>query len=228
MEDKPLISHFALYSFTPDFWDLEGYEKQSQLTLFLDSVSAAGKAVYCYQVFPTRSEYDIMIWSADWVESNSSPATFFDQLAGAVNPFRRYVEPIENFWGMTRPSVYARGKSDQEIDPFKPERLQYHVIYPFSKTSEWYMLGRDTRQGMMNAHIRIGKTFGEIMQLLVYSFGVQDQEFVVSYEMDDLGKFSDLVNQLRATDARIYTLLDTPIITCIYKTKDELISLFSK
>ena len=74
---------------------------------------------------------------------------------------------------------------------------------------------------MMNEHIKLGKQFFDIKQLLVYSFGLQDQEFVVSYETEDLPKFSDLVHQLRSTEGRKYTLLDTPLITAIHMSNEE-------
>ena len=81
-------------------------------------------------------------------------------------------------------------------------------------------MSREARQGMMNEHIRIG------IQLLLYSFGVQDQEFVVVYEMDDLHQFSDLVNELRSSEARRYTLRDTPLHTAIYHPADETLALW--
>ena len=74
-------------------------------------------------------------------------------------------------------------------------------------------MSRDARQGMMNEHIRIGHQYPEIKQLLLYSFGLQDQEFVVVYETDDLPQFSDLVNELRGAEGRRYTERDTPAYT---------------
>ena len=75
---------------------------------------------------------------------------------------------------------------------------------------------------MMNEHIRIGKTYREITQLLLYSFGMQDQEFVVAYETENLPQFSDLVYELRSTEARLFTLRDTPIITGTFKSIAQL------
>ena len=40
------------------------------------------------------------------------------------------------------------------------------------------LMDRETRQGMMNEHIRVGRQYPEISQLLLYSTGLQDQEFV--------------------------------------------------
>jgi chlorite dismutase len=75
----------------------------------------------------------------------------------------------------------------------------------------------------MNEHIKLGKQYPEIKQLLLYSFGLQDQEFVVSYEMEDLAQFSDLVKGLRETEGRRHTLFDTPVITGVHRTVEEFI-----
>ncbi len=88
------------------------------------------------------------------------------------------------------------------------------------------MMSKDARQGMMNEHIRVGHQYPEIKQLLLYSFGLQDQEFIVVYEMDDLAQFSDLVNELRSTEARRYTERDTPIFTGVYHPAEETLRLW--
>jgi chlorite dismutase len=87
-------------------------------------------------------------------------------------------------------------------------------------------MSREARQGMMNEHIRIGKQYEDIKQLLLYSFGLQDQEFVVVYETEDLPRFSDLVNELRDTEARRYTSQDTPVYTAIYHPAEETLALW--
>ena len=85
-------------------------------------------------------------------------------------------------------------------------------------------MSMDARQGMMNEHIKIGKQYFDVKQLLVYSFGLQDQEFVVSYEVEELERFSELVNALRSTEGRRHTSLDTPIIVGIHRTPEEFAS----
>ena len=155
------------------------------------------------------------------MEEPGNAGVFLSRAARSVDAFRRWVEPVQSLWGFTRASTYSRGKSEQDMDPLEGLRAPYLVVYPFSKTKEWYLMSIDARQGMMNEHIKLGKQFFDIKQLLLYSFGLQDQEFVVSYETSDLARFSDLVNQLRDTEARRYTLLDTPIITGVYQTAEE-------
>jgi len=118
-------------------------------------------------------------------------------------------------WGFTQPSQYTKTRSTQELDPFDARALPYLVMYPFVKTTEWYLKPVEERRRMMFEHIKVGKQFPDITQLLLYSTGLQDQEFVVVYETDDLARFSRLVTELRSTAARPFTLRDTPLHTAI-------------
>jgi chlorite dismutase len=225
-ETARTLNHFSLLSFTDAYWALPAEERSTLHTSWLTGLRQAARTVDIYQVFPAEGEADLLVWSAVPIEAGCNTATFFQGFARATNPHRRYVRPGTTLWGYTRPSQYTKTRSNQEIDPFSPQRRQYLVMYPFTKTTEWYLLGREARQGMMNEHIRIGKQYEDISQLLLYSFGVQDQEFVVVYETDDLMRFSDLVNELRGTDGRRYTLRDTPLHTAIYHPAEETLALW--
>ena len=88
-------------------------------------------------------------------------------------------------------------------------------MYPFEKKREWYRLAADERQRIMANHIEVGRGYPEITINTAYSFGLDDQEFVVSFEADDPGQFLDLVQELRGTESSSYTLRDTPIFTCM-------------
>jgi chlorite dismutase len=136
-----------------------------------------------------------------------------------------YLEITTNLWGFTRPSTYTKRPTSQEQAIDLNDRQTYLTVYPFSKTPEWYLMSRDARQGMMNEHMRIGHDYADIRQVLLYSTGVDDQEFVVAYEMEDLPRFSELVVALRDTEARRYTLRDTPIITGIHRPLRETLAL---
>jgi chlorite dismutase len=207
------LNQFMGYRFTQLFWDLAEQERDEILGELSDSSKALAEAVYVYQAFPAVASIDFLIWSALSMKSESTTVEYFQSYAGKIKSFRRYIQPVENLWGYTGKSTYSRARSAQEIDPFDAQRPTYLVVYPFVKTKEWYLMGRDARQGMMNEHIRMGKGYPQIKQLLLYSFGLQDQEFVVVYEMEDLPLFSDLVHELRGTEARRYTQRDGPLIT---------------
>jgi len=67
----------------------------------------------------------------------------------------------------------------------------------------------------MRSHIETGRQYPQITINTAYSFGIDDQEFVVSFECDDPGDFLDLVQELRATESSAWTLRDVPIFSCI-------------
>jgi chlorite dismutase len=67
----------------------------------------------------------------------------------------------------------------------------------------------------MQDHIRIGREYPQVDNHTTYSFGLDDQEFVVAFEGDDPGMFLDLVNELRPTESSEYTERETPIFTCV-------------
>ena len=220
------LNHFAVFSFNDAYWSLAPEERADFGARWLADLQGAAERVDVYQVFPARADADLLVWSALHAEDACDAAGFFERFARAVNGQRALIRPTLTLWGFTKPSIYSRGRSAQEIDPFAEERKPYLIIYPFVKTAEWYLMSRDARQGMMNEHIRIGHQYPEITQLLLYSFGLQDQEFVVVYEADDLVQFSDLVTELRSSEARRFTERDTPIITAVYHPAEETLGLF--
>lgn len=220
-EEKPILGHFATYGFHPGFWDMEPDARAARARAWFDGIRSVSDVAHLYLTQGIETDSDVLVWSTVTIDEPGAPGRFFSERAAADNAGRDVMQLSHVIWGMTRPSEYSRAKSAQEIDSFAEERTPYLVMYPFTKTADWYLLGRETRQGMMNEHIRIGKQFREIKQLLLYSFGLQDQEFVVVYETDDLQLFSRLVYDLRDTEARRYTKGDTPLHTAVLTSPDE-------
>lgn len=221
-----ILGHFTFLKFTDTYWQFTEPERAAVRWTFLTSLAALDIQTSLYQVFPLNDECDFLLWSSLRVVESDSFDHFFSRYASFLNAQRSFIQPERVWWGFTRPSDYSRGNSSQEIDPFDGDRRKYLTIYPFTKSTDWYQLTRDSRQGMMNEHIRTGHQYPQIKQLLLYSTGLQDQEFIVVYEMDNLTEFSALVTDLRSSDARRYTLQDTPIFSAIYRTPEETLDLF--
>jgi chlorite dismutase len=127
---------------------------------------------------------------------------------------------------MTKRTMYL-----DRINPEHPEdrahlvpgKYKYFFVYPFVKKREWYLLPMEERQKMMDEHIRIGNKYPSVKLNTTYSFGLDDQEFVVAFETDVPSDFLDLVQELRESQGSLYTLRDTPIITCLRKTVHEVL-----
>lgn len=220
------LNHFGIFAFTDSHWNLSSEQRQALLQQMAEQLPKLGERVYVYNIFPARPEADILIWSAMIAESNEVAEHFFTRYISICSAWRRYLKPVDMLWGFTRPSVYAPGKSEQELSPFDDSRKPYLVVYPFAKTAEWYLMSKDARQGMMNEHIKVGRQYPDITQLLLYATGLSDEEFVVVYETDNLPRFSELVMALRSTEARRYTLRDTPIYTAIWQPLSEIVRIW--
>ena len=116
-----------------------------------------------------------------------------------------------SFLAMTKPSEY----SDESRLEVRPAHGKYLFVYPFVKTRAWYALPADERWRIMQEHIKVGREYPSVDLNTSYSFGLDDQEFVVAFETDNPADFLDLVQRLRTTESSSYTLRDTPTFTCI-------------
>ena len=116
-----------------------------------------------------------------------------------------------SFLAMTKPSEYSE-ESRLEV---RPAHAKYLFVYPFVKTREWYTMPGELRWRIMQEHIKVGREYPSIDLNTSYSFGLDDQEFVVAFETDNPADFLDLVQRLRTTEASAYTKRDTPTFTCI-------------
>jgi chlorite dismutase len=116
-----------------------------------------------------------------------------------------------SYLAMTKPSEY----SDESRLEVRPGHSRYLFVYPFVKTRGWYGLPAEERWRIMQDHIAVGREFPSVDINTSYSFGLDDQEFVVGFETDSPADFLDLVQRLRTTESSSYTLRDTPTFTCI-------------
>jgi chlorite dismutase len=141
----------------------------------------------------------------------------------------QYLTVPYSYVAMTKRSTYVREHihADQEGTRLRltPGQFKFLFVYPFVKTRAWYRLSQAARQGMMNEHIEIGHRYPTVRLNTTYSFGLDDQEFVVAFESDKPEDFLDLVMDLRGAEASNYTLRDTPIFTCVHRELPEMMEL---
>jgi len=169
-----------------------------------------------YSLVGTRGDADLMIWAVT-DEPDRLHAFFADinrcALAG-------YLDPTHSYTAMTKRSIYVdrqrpaeAGSRDRLV--LAPGSRRFLFVYPFVKTRSWYQLPASERQRMMDEHIVVGHAFPTVKINTTYSFGLDDQEFVVAFESDSAADFLDCVQALRDTDASAYTLRDVPSFTCM-------------
>jgi chlorite dismutase len=136
----------------------------------------------------------------------------------------RWLTVRHSLIGRIGPSQYVRKPTGQEQSAFAGDG-RYLVVYPFTKSTAWYLTPAADRQQIMNEHMKIGHQYPSVRQALAYSFGLDDQDFVVAYETDDLAAFGDLVRALRGSESRRETVSDTPILLGVHRPLDEILAL---
>ncbi len=184
-------------------------------------IEMRGGRTISYSSVGLEAGVDVLLWRmAPTVDAlEESAAALFRAGLG------RWLTVTHSLIGRIGPSQYVRKPTEQEQSLFSGERLRYLVVYPFTKSTDWYLLSKEARQGVMNEHMRVGHEYPTIRQALAYSFGLDSQEFVVAYETDDLVAFGDLVRALRSTESRRSTVTDTPILLGIHRPMDEILTL---
>ena len=222
----PVASQFVQYLFLtvdPAWRRLDDAARVAGRAEFMSAIATAAPRVttYAYSTLGLKASAQLMLW---W---RCESAVTVQDTIGAVlaTGLGRYCEIAHSLWGLTRPSIYTRRRTTQEQAIELTERLPYLIVYPFTKTIDWYLMSRDARQGMMNEHMRIGHDFEDVRQVLLYTTGLDDQEFIVAYETESLERHQDLVIALRSTEARRYTLRDTPIFTAVHRPLADALAL---
>lgn len=215
---------YTTFKADPVWRRLPAGEREAGREAFASIIEEAfgqGIATYAYSTIGFKTTADLMLW-----RKNFDPKAMQEMTAHLLQTgIGTYFTMEHNLWGFTRPSTYTKRFTTQEQAVEFEARGTYLVVYPFSKTTDWYLMKKEARQGMMNEHMRIGHAYGDITQVLLYSTGTDDQEFVVAYETEDLPRFQALVTDLRDTEARRYTLKDTPIITGVHRPIREALAL---
>ena len=176
-----------------------------------------------YSTVGLKANVDFMLWRIGF---ELDP---FQRMAADFNKsvLGRYLEVPESFLAMTKHSQYVEehvheGQEGRRLR-IVPGKRPFLFVYPFVKTRDWYLLPMAERQRIMNEHIAIGHKYPRVKINTTYSFGLDDQDFVVAFESDTADEFLDLVQELRETESSKFTVRDTPMYTCRRSTIEEIL-----
>lgn len=170
--------------------------------------------VRTYSMVGTRGDADLMVRSA------SPNLDAIHELHVVLNQsgLMRWAQIPHSYLAVTKESIYA--DEPQPLAP-RPTDHRYLIVYPMWKKREWFRLDDAERMRIMREHIAVARQYTGISTNTAYSFGLDDQEFVVAFDADDPMQFMDLVQDLRATESSTYTESETPIFTCIHSSVER-------
>ena len=216
---------FAFYKLDPAFRRLSDSDKAAAKAEFTASINQKRGDMICltYSTVAMKADCDLLLWRI------GQSADDFQAQAAAINKTKLggYLSQPYSFLAMTKRSMYI-----DKLDPFHtaesrthiiPGKRKYLFIYPFVKTRDWYLQPLEKRQAVMDTHIRVGNKYPSVKLNTTYSFGLDDQDFVVAFETEEPKDFLDLVMELRETESSKFTQRDTPIFTCVQMPVDQVL-----
>lgn len=216
--------NYAFFKLDPAFRRLPREERLAAADEFRDLVKRwSGRddlILRTYSLVGLRGDCDMMFWRI------SFDLGLFQQMQGEINSscLGTYLTQPYNYLSLQKRSQYVNRieGSGQGIE-LLPGQGKFLFVYPFVKTRAWYNLSPHARQGMMDEHINASLPFKGVRLNTSYSYGIDDQEFVVAFDSDYPQEFVDLVGRLRHTEASMYTLRDTPAFTCARTDLDTIL-----
>lgn len=218
-KESTVFLNFSFFKVDPKWRWLNEIGKEEAAKEFANLVEVANTKikVRVYSTLGLRADADFMIWMvSDTVEKTQvMTSKVYSTVLG------KYLTPSYVFLSSSRPSVYS-----SKVTPgFRTdeEPMKYVVVYPFVKSREWYLLPFEDRKKMMEEHIMVGRKFPQVRLNTSYSFGLDDQDFMLAFETPDLSIFQELIMQLRETKVSKYVVKDIPMIVCVYKGVEEIV-----
>jgi chlorite dismutase len=174
---------------------------------------ASKNILKCYSLVGIRGDCDFLLWciSRRLEDIQQFIASLLSSNLG------KYLTTPYSYLAMTRKSEYLgthQHEGQEGLQFQNPTESKYLFVYPFIKKREWYFLRHEERTLMMAQHFKIGHKYPNVKIHTGYSFGLDDQEFVLAFEADQPSDFLELVMELRSSEASRYTALETPIFTC--------------
>jgi chlorite dismutase len=174
-----------------------------------------------YSLMGLRADADFMLWRIGY------DLDAFEVMTGALlnTGLGKYLTVTYSYFALSRRSIYVGEHTPgwENRRYIIPGEGDYLFVYPFVKSRSWYQLPLDERQRMMNEHMQIGRKHYPVKNNTAYCFGIDDYEFILSFEAESPQKFQDLMIELRESEASSYTELDTPIFTCRRRTLPEIL-----
>ena len=185
------------------------------------SEQATGKGVVtrgCYDLQGMRADADYMLW---WIAPTS------DDLQEMYSLFRRTAlgrasEPVWSAMALHRPAEFNKGHIPAFLAEEEPRN--YVSVYPFVRSYDWYLLDPAQRRELLAEHGKMAREYPDVRANTVACFALNDYEWMLAFEADELHRIVDLMRHLRGARARLHTRVEIPFYTGRRKPVHELVA----
>ncbi|HUK49441.1 MAG TPA: chlorite dismutase family protein [Terriglobales bacterium] len=217
---------YTFFKVDPQWRCLPEKERDAGRQEFSAAFDDASKQIMVksYSLIGIRGDSDFMFWSIS--RRLEDLQSFVVRLLSTK--LGKYLSTPYSYLALTRRSEYLAGHQHEGQEGVslgrRPSEAKYMFLYPFTKKREWYFLPHEERRIMMAQHFKLGHKYPSVKINTGYSFGLDDQEFMLAFETDNPVDFSELVMEMRSSEASRYTALETPLFTCIAMGVNEILS----
>ena len=186
-------------------------ERRRDKREFADAVASCGVAAYAYSLVGTRADADLLLW---FVGDDGTDLRTAESRLAATTLWAWSTRPY-GYLAARRKSKYLgeheAAATEHRVPAGPVGDKPYVVVYPMTKKRAWYALPLAERTRIMAGHFAVGHKYPDVRIHTGYSFGIDDNEFVVAFEAADPRDFLALVADLRETESSSYTERETPI-----------------
>jgi len=206
------LYRYLTLAVTPEWRRLPDRERASQKDELARAAEHPAVRVHAYSLVGTRADADLLLWCV--AEELAELRELEARLAGTG--LWTYSTRPYAYLAARRRSPYLGDHAHAGSEHGRAEAgpvgdTPYVVVYPMTKKRSWYALPHEERTRIMGAHFATGHKYPDIRIHTGYSFGIDDNEFVVAFEVPDVRRFVALVADLRETESSSYTERETPI-----------------
>ena len=194
-------------------------EAATEVAELLDQAADKGIVTRgCYDIQGLRADADFMFW---WVAPTS------DDLQDQYARFRRTrlgrcSEPVWSVMALHRPAEFIKSHIPAFLAEEEPRA--YVSVYPFVRSYQWYLLDPAERRRLLAEHGKMAREYPDVRANTVACFSLNDYEWILAFEADELHRIVDLMRHLRGAEARLHTRVEIPFFTGRRKPIGELVA----
>jgi chlorite dismutase len=226
-EARRQVVSFTFYQLDPQWRRLERDQREHHRREFIEALHrweiADLMRTLTYSTVGTRADCDIMLWrichSVDDLQQMSA-----ELLATALGA---YLRTSHSYLAITKRSQYRIAHEHQRhydtAGVVQPGGCKYLIVYPFARTREWYQLPHEERQRMVTENIELMHEFASLKLHVAYSYGVDEQDYVMAFESDRAEQMTDFAQRLRENDSNSFVARNTPVFTCVRVSPEDML-----
>lgn len=160
-----------------------------------------------YDIGGMRADADFMVWwHGERIEDvqRAYRALLRTELG-------QLLEPTWSAAALHRPAEFNKSHIPAFLGDEAPK--DWICVYPFVRSYEWYLLPDAERRDMLREHGQMARDYPDVRANTIASFALNDYEWVLAFEADELHRIVDLMRELRASRARMHVREELPFHT---------------